>query len=143
MTNCISVININIFSLLRHMDGGWIGRTEEQRKLRERATAEVLIECEKERAKLQHCFKTSWFGWCGKEQKQFWACFSSVSLHYRNTTRVSNSWAWLRPPRKGGRVASLFSICTCMSLASRPGRGYVLKLAKTRAGFILDEWERY
>lgn len=54
-------------------------RTAEERKLREKVTAQSLIACEQERAKLKQCFRTGWFGLCGQEQKEFWQCFSKVS----------------------------------------------------------------
>ena len=62
------------------MEGRLFGRTIEERKQRERVTAQALISCEQERATLKKCFRTSWFGWCGQEQKEFWDCYSKVSL---------------------------------------------------------------
>lgn len=56
-----------------------ISHPKENQKLREEATANALIQCEEQREKLKQCLRTSWFGWCGQTQKDFWACFSKVS----------------------------------------------------------------
>jgi len=59
--------------------GGIFGSSKEERELRKKASATALIHCAPEKSHLQQCFRTSWFGWCDKEQRNFWVCFSKAS----------------------------------------------------------------
>ena len=64
------------------MEGRLFGLTEKERQIQETAKAGALLACEVQRAKLKHCFRKSWFGWCIEEHKQFWDCYTRVGPFY-------------------------------------------------------------
>ncbi|CAI8056453.1 hypothetical protein GBAR_LOCUS30759 [Geodia barretti] len=58
------------------MEDRIFGRSKEKQEQRERAKAAALLHCERERAVLRHCFRSSWFGFCWREHRAFWECFT-------------------------------------------------------------------
>ena len=53
------------------------GTEEEQLKQKELAALSIA-RCKEERQRLRDCFRSSIFGWCSKEQSEFWDCFTEV-----------------------------------------------------------------
>ena len=76
------LVNPSIFPVTqvpRRMEGRLFGRTEAEKRRREELKAKVLLACERERLELKHCIHKSVLGWCTKEQKDFWDCFTKVN----------------------------------------------------------------